>query len=55
MKVHVEPVQVKILELTQQLVEINAQKTQLYDQLGLVIGQKITPNTHLEIPRSYIG
>lgn len=45
-----EPVQVKILELTQQLVEINAQKTQLYDQLGLVIGQKITPNTHLEIP-----
>lgn len=45
-----EPVQVKILELTQQLVEINAQKTQLYDQLGLVIGQKISPNTHLEIP-----
>lgn len=47
-----EPVQVKILELTQQLVEINAQKTQLYDQLGLVIGQKITPNTHLEIPQT---
>lgn len=47
-----EPVQVKILELTQQLVEINAQNTQLYDQLGLVIGQKITPNTHLEIPQT---
>lgn len=47
-----EPVQVKILELTQQLVEINAQKPQLYDQLGLVIGQKITPNTHLEIPQT---
>jgi outer membrane protein TolC len=47
-----EPVQVKILELTQQLVEINAQKTQLYDQLGLVIGQKITPNIRLEIPQT---
>lgn len=40
-----EPIQVKILELEQSLVELKAHKEQLLNQLSLVIGQKIEPNT----------
>ena len=46
----VEPIQVKILELTQNVVELNAQKLQQFDQLSLILGQKIQANASLDIP-----
>jgi outer membrane protein TolC len=46
----VEPIQVKILELTQNVVELNAQKLQQFDQLSLILGQKIQANTSLDMP-----
>lgn len=46
----VEPIQVKILELTQNVVELNAQKLQQFDQLSLILGQKIQANASLNIP-----
>ncbi|MCC7520242.1 MAG: TolC family protein [Flavobacteriaceae bacterium] len=46
----VEPIQVKILELTQNIVELNAQKLQQFDQLSLILGQKIQANASLNIP-----
>ena len=48
----VEPIQVKILELTQNIVELNATKVQLFDQLSLTTGEKINANAVLEIPKS---
>jgi outer membrane protein TolC len=47
-----EPIQVKILELEQSLVELNSQKEQLFDQLSLVIGQMIEPNTQLHLQQT---
>ncbi len=47
-----EPVEVKILELSQNVVELQAQKVQFYDQLGLIIGQKLNANTNLSLPVS---
>ena len=46
----VEPIQVKILELTQNVVELNAQKLQQFDQLSLILGHKIQANASLDIP-----
>lgn len=47
-----EPVEVKILELSQNVVELQAQKVQFYDQLGLIIGQRLNANTFLTLPVS---
>ena len=46
-----EPIEIKILELSQTIVEQNAIKLNLFDQLSLVTGQKITSNTMLSVPK----
>jgi len=48
----VEPIQVKILELSQNLVEINIQRTQFFDQLSLLIGKELNSDMQLEIPKN---
>jgi len=50
-----DPLHVKVLELQQKIIEIDATHTQLYDKLGLLIGKNITNTTELSLPEVYVS
>ena len=50
-----DPLHVKVLELQQKIIEIDATHTQLYNKLGLLIGKNISNNTKLSLPEVYVS
>lgn len=49
------PLYVKVLELQQKIIEVEATQTQLYNKLGLLIGKNISKTTELSIPKVYVS
>ncbi len=50
-----DPLQVKILELQQKIIEIDATRKQLYNKLSLLIGKNVSEATQFKLPEVYVS
>ena len=50
-----DPLHVKLLELQQKIIEIDATQKQVYNKLGLLIGKHISNTTELSLPDVYVS
>ena len=50
-----DPLHVKVLELQQKIIEIDATQKQVYNKLGLLIGKHISNTTELSLPDVYVS
>lgn len=49
-----DPLRIKVLEIQQKITESIANKLQLHEKLGSLIGKQITINTQFKLPHTYI-